>query len=59
LRSNSVLTPEILSRDFNLVIRFYEENRNVDNSIIKYICINTLRTGDADLRFYIAAVQDG
>ena len=22
-------------------------------------CINTLRTGDADLRFYITTVQDG
>jgi len=22
-------------------------------------CINTLRTGDADLRFYVTTVQDG
>jgi len=26
---------------------------------IKYNMINTLRTGDADLRFYIKTVQDG
>ena len=26
----------------------------------KYIClINTLRTGDADLRFYVTTAQDG
>ena len=24
-----------------------------------YVCVNTLRTGDADLRFYITTVQDG
>ena len=23
------------------------------------VCFNTLRTGDADLRFYITTVQDG
>jgi len=26
---------------------------------IHYIHVNTLRTGDADLRFYITTVQDG
>ena len=28
-------------------------------SIKKHCCFNTLRTGDGDLRFYIATVQDG
>jgi len=23
------------------------------------VCVNTLRTGDADLRFYVTTVQDG
>ena len=27
--------------------------------IIASTCINTLRTGDADLRFYVTTVQDG
>jgi hypothetical protein len=26
---------------------------------LKFLFINTLRTGDADLRFYITTVQDG
>ena len=26
---------------------------------VKEVCINTLRTGDADLCFYITTVQDG
>jgi len=27
--------------------------------LIMYVNFNTLRTGDADLRFYITTVQDG
>jgi len=27
--------------------------------IFRYFSINTLRTGDADLRFYVTTVQDG
>jgi len=33
------------------------ENKNKTNKAIKVL--NTLRTGDADLRFYITTVQDG
>jgi len=33
----------------------------LDNILIvkNFKCLNTLRTGDADLRFYITTVQDG
>ena len=33
--------------------------RSVTESDHTRCCINTLRTGDADLRFYITTVQDG
>ena len=37
--------------------------RNIQNTQIHYAAssggFNTLRTGDADLRFYITTVQDG
>jgi len=36
-----------------------EEVREESRDICSVGKINTLRTGDADLRFYIAAVQDG
>ena len=38
---SSVPTPEILSRDFDLVVSVNEENRNIDYSYIKYLRINT------------------
>ena len=31
--------------------------RKIDQKYVEYL--NTLRTGDADLRFYITTVQDG
>ena len=50
-----------------LSIRLYSLNKNTnsfdDDSAFdptnSKISINTLRTGDADLRFYITTVQDG
>ena len=42
---------------FYCAIHECKENRVLER--YEFIEVNTLRTGDADLRFYITTVQDG
>jgi len=37
----------------------YKNSYTVSISLTQLLQINTLRTGDADLHFYITTVQDG
>ena len=48
----------------HFILHIFLPHRNTEaqpkNRIFKYFNhVNTLRTGDADLRFYITTVQDG
>ena len=51
-RAKSAKDPPIIE-----YIQFLSELEK--NYMYSYCIINTLRTGDADLRFYITTVQDG
>ena len=42
--------------ELSLHCEHFQGTRNVDKQLANF---NTLRTGDADLRFYITTVQDG
>ena len=49
------------SPTYQYVVRSCKQRITSEAEVIKsyYLQLNTLRTGDADLRFYITTVQDG
>jgi len=44
--------------DFPLLINMFVGTLSIDRQTYQLV-LNTLRTGDADLRFYVTTVQDG
>ena len=48
----------VLLRMRNVSDKSCRENKNAQ-FVFSNVFVNTLRTGDADLRFYITTVQDG
>jgi len=49
-----------IGRQVGYLQRLYRDARSTEHKILqKTYLVNTLRTGDADLRFYVTTVQDG
>ena len=63
VRGSNRRTNPIMFFNFNIIYRLHLQSVHMKltscSSTFSQLFINTLRTGDADLRFYITTVQDG